>query len=257
MPGSEHPGTRPDAGSRLLVVGASSGIGRELAIVAARRGLCVGVAARRADLLDDVVAAARAEQVRAFPCDVTDAPATTAAVHAAADWLGGLDAVVYASGTAALGPVVDSTAAGWDHVMRTNVIGAATVAAAAIPSLRDGSIGPGARGTLALLSSHSVGAPWPGLVSYAASKAALGELGIGLRVEEPRLRVVVVTVGNTLTGFADGWDQSAAGDAMARWVAEGHLRHEVLGAGDVAGRILEALLDGGPDDLRIVGAELG
>ncbi|MGO8873083.1 MAG: hypothetical protein ACLQPH_17100 [Acidimicrobiales bacterium] len=65
--------------------------------------------------------------------------------------------------------------------------------------------------------SHSVGRPWPGLVPYASSKAALDELVLGLRSEEPCLRTVRVVVGPTATPFADGWDPEVAGPLFERW----------------------------------------
>ena len=107
-----------------------------------------------------------------------------------------------------------------------------------------------------LLSSHSVGRPWPGLVPYAASKAALDELALGLRAEEPWLRVIRVAVGPTVTPFADGWDPSVAGPLFEQWAAEGYLRHEVQEPADVAAQITATLDDpDAPDDVTIIGAE--
>ena len=136
-------------------------------------------------------------------------------------------------------------------MLSTNVVGAALVASAALPHLRRAP--SGGRGSLAVLSSHSVGDPWPGLGAYAASKAALVELARALRVEEPGVRVVVVTVGDTATGFADRWDPAEATGALERWLADGHLSHEVLQPAQVARAVLEALGGPGPDDVEVVG----
>ncbi len=241
------PGT---AVRRLLVVGASSGIGRALVLEAAGSGAQVAAVARRLPLLADVVAEAGGG-ARAFAADVTDPAAVRRSVGAAASWLGGLDAVIYAAGVAPLADLAVTTPEQWETVLSTNVVGAALVASAALPHLRRPATAR--RGSLAVLSSHSVGDPWPGLGAYAASKAALVELARALRVEEPEVRVVVVTVGDTATGFADRWDPVAATGALERWLADGHLSHEVLQPVEVARAILEALGAPGPDDVTVVG----
>ncbi|MHB8593106.1 MAG: SDR family NAD(P)-dependent oxidoreductase [Acidimicrobiales bacterium] len=239
-------------GRRILVVGASSGIGRALAVAAAAAGAVVALAARR----DRLVVAAAAEAgptAVALACDVTDAAAAGALADDAAAALDGLDAVVYAAGTSPLGSLETTSAATWRSVLATNVVGAALVAAGALRHLRDGR-----HPTVALLSSHSVARPWPGLVHYAASKAALDELALGLRAEEPWLRVVRVVVGPTITGFADGWDPGASATAFERWAADGYLVHHPLEPAEGARRILVALGDpGGPDDVEVIGATTG
>lgn len=234
---------------RVLVVGGSSGIGRSLAVALGCRGDAVAVAARRAGPLGDAAAEAGPDAVP-LVCDVADEDQCLRLVHEAAEALGGLDQVVYATGTSPLGRLDATTARDWSAVFATNVIGAATVVSAAREHLHRA---PGP--TAVLLSSHSVGRPWPGLVPYASSKAALDELALGLRAEEPWLRVVRVVVGPTATPFADGWDPVVAGPLFDQWTAEGRLDHQVLEPSEVAARILEALDDPrGPDDLRVVGA---
>jgi NAD(P)-dependent dehydrogenase (short-subunit alcohol dehydrogenase family) len=233
-----------------LVVGASSGIGRSVAQRAGERGWAVAVAARRAELVEEVAAACGPGAV-GLVVDVTDPGGCDRMVGEAAGRLGGLDAVVYAAGTSPLGLLGATTADAWARVMATNVIGAASVLVAALDHLR---AGPDPVGVL--LSSHSVGRPWPGLVPYAASKAGLDELARGLRAEEPWLRTVRVGVGPTLTSFADGWDPAVAGPLFERWAEEGYLRHAVQEPDEVALRILGLIDDrDGPEDLVLIGDE--
>lgn len=250
--------TGPD-GLRVLVVGASSGIGRATALALAAGGASVAVAARRLPPLLEVADAAHDGRARAFPCDVTDERACHRLVDDAAAWLGGLDAVVYAAGSAPLGRVEATGAARWQSVLSTNVVGAALVVARALPHLRrstaEAGRAGGGGGTVVLLSSHSVGHPWPGLVPYAASKAALDELARGLRAEEPEVRMVRMVVGNTATPFADGWDPAAADEALTGWLAGGYLRHRVLEPAEVAAAVLAALAGDGPDDVWVVGED--
>jgi NAD(P)-dependent dehydrogenase (short-subunit alcohol dehydrogenase family) len=111
-------------------------------------------------------------------------------------------------------------------------------------------------GTVALLSSHTVGEPWPSLVAYSSSKAALEEMARGLRVEEPTLRVLSIRVGNTATSFADGWDPGRFEVAFSRWINSGLMRHGVMSAHDVAELVLEAVADrDAPDEMLVRGDE--
>lgn len=240
----------------MLVVGASSGIGRALALAASSARCAVVLSARRADELEAAAAQARAGGgvAHALVCDVTDSAAAEALAGSAAGMLGGLDAVVFAAGTAPLSLVSATSAAKWDEVLTTNVVGGALVAAGALHHLR-ASAGVGRpRPVLALLSTHTIERPWPGLVAYTASKAALEALGRGLRHEEPWLRVLNVAVGNTITGFADGWDQDAATAAFGRWMEEGYFDGAAAAVEETAAAVLDAMADdSGPDDVSAPG----
>jgi len=253
----------------MLVVGASSGIGRAIAIGAVRSGARVALAARRAQLLQSALeeahvpgpasgaqAAARAGATgagaaQAFECDVADEVATRQMVDDAASWLGGLDIVVYAAGTAPLSPVAGLAGDDWTRLFATNVVGAAVVVAQALPELRkaDNSV-------VTLLSTHTVGRPWPSLTAYTASKAALEEYGRGLQIEEPDLRVLTVRVGNTATQFADGWDPELFERAFGGWLEEGLMRHRVMTADEVAEQVLAAMIDmSGPSEILVRGED--
>jgi NAD(P)-dependent dehydrogenase (short-subunit alcohol dehydrogenase family) len=246
----------PVTAGGALVVGASTGIGRAIVSQLAVLGRPVCAAARRQSLLDEL-AAQCGPLVLAARCDAADAQDCAGVVARAAAWAGehgsALDTVVYSAGTAPLGPVRETDAAQWHHLLAVNLVGAALVARAAFEPLRKAE-----GGTLVLLSSHSSGDPWPGIVPYGASKAALGALARGLRVEEPDIRTVVINVGNTATSFADDWDPAEAGTAVEDWLARGYLRHEVLRADDVAGAIVAAITrgPGGPDDVDVIGPEV-
>lgn len=250
-------------GRRVLVVGASSGIGRAVAVAAAGAGARVVLSARRTDLLAEAADAAGAAGAGsaagaagatgtgavAIPCDVSDEGACEALVAAAARAAGGIDAVVYAAGASPLVRLADATETVWIGVLRSNLLGAASVLRSALGHLRE-AVDP----AVVLLSSHSVGDPWPGLGVYAASKAALDELARGLRAEEPWLRAVRVAVGPTLTGFADAWDSESASRAIEEWAAAGHLRHEVQQPEYVAAVVCDLLGDPARrSDLVVIG----
>ena len=82
---------------RTVVVGASSGLGRCIGVGLARRGARVALLARRRDHLVDAAAEAGAGTL-AITCDVTDEASSRAAIAEAATGLGGIDALVYATG---------------------------------------------------------------------------------------------------------------------------------------------------------------
>jgi len=133
---------------RTVVVGASSGLGRSLATGLGQRGATVALLARRKDRLDEAAREAGPQSL-AIVCDVTDELSCKAAVEEAAESLGGIDALVYATGVGPLGRLVDIDAATWRHTFDTNVVGAALITAAAVPHLTE------TRGVAAYLSSVS------------------------------------------------------------------------------------------------------
>ena len=151
------------AGLRLLVVGASSGIGHAVALSAAERGAKVGVAARRMNLLTEL---ADATGGFAFELDVEDPAAIPGVVGAAANALGGLDAVVFTSTVVPFAHIEDTDLATWIHAFSVNTLGANNVLRAALPHLSE-------NGVALVASSNDVGRPRAGVAAYGASKAAL------------------------------------------------------------------------------------
>ncbi len=240
-------------GRRVLVVGASSGIGRALAIAAGEAGAKVALAARRQDLVEEAAAQIRSAggEAQAWHCDVTDEADCGRLVAEAAAWMGGIDVLLYLSGSSPLVRVADTPAALWHEMLATNVVGGALIVRNALEHLR------GADDPVVVVTTHSMGTPWPWLGVYGTTKAALAELARALRSEEPGLRVLCVAVGNTASSFADNWDPEVLGQAFEQWTADGLLRYEVLQCQEMADAILAAVLDPAtPDELLIAGAAL-
>jgi NAD(P)-dependent dehydrogenase (short-subunit alcohol dehydrogenase family) len=149
---------------RILVIGASSGIGRAVGIAAARAGAQVALVARRYDQLEAVAREAGPGTI-ALQCDVRAPIACDLAVKAAVQQFGGLDTVVFATGINRLAMLVDTPVETWRDLFDTNVIGAALLTCAVLRQLK------ASEGRIAYLSSHSVAAPWPALGAYAATAA--------------------------------------------------------------------------------------
>lgn len=205
---------------RAVVVGASSGLGRCIAGNLGQHGAEVALMARRKDQLDDAAKEA-GEGAFAVACDVTDADSVNRAIDEAATTMGGIDALVYAAGVGALSRIEDLDTDTWRWIFDTNVIGASTVTAAALPHLE------ASEGRAAYLTSVQSGhtPPWPGLGSYAVSKAALDKLIEAWRMEHPSTGFTRIVVGECAGGegpsqssFSSGWDRELAGEVAPIWM---------------------------------------
>lgn len=224
-------GQQPDAaGLRILVVGGSSGIGHAVAVSAATRGATVAVAARRMDLLTEL---ASAIDGAAFELDVSDTQAIVdQTVAAAAEALGGIDAVVFTSTVIPFAHVADTDVSTWIHALSVNAIGANNVIRAALPHLAKD-------GVILIASSGDVGRPRVGVAAYAASKAALDETLRCWRTEHPDLSIVRVGMGPTKdTEILRGADRELLAQLIKSWVAQGALPEQMSALGDVANTLV-------------------
>jgi NAD(P)-dependent dehydrogenase (short-subunit alcohol dehydrogenase family) len=211
------------SGSRVVVVGASSGIGAATARAAIEAGAHVSLVARRIERLDEIVASLRPEareRAATIACDVRD-PSSVEAMARDVIERGDLDALLYATGVNHLGLLETTTSEQWRLLFETNVVGASLATAALLPALRSAR----ARDRdprVGFLSSHSVPAPWSGLVAYAATKAALETMVQGWRVEVPDIVFARIVIGPTMTPMAEGWDAALATEFFERWEREGN-----------------------------------
>ena len=214
-----------NAGLRLLVVGASSGIGYAVATSAAGLGAKVAVAARRMDRLDELAAAIDGF---AFELDVADPAAITDVVADAVAALGGLDAVVFTSTVIPFAHIEDIDVETWLHAFGVNAIGANNVLRAALPHLSE-------NGVVLVASNNDVGRPRAGVAAYGASKAALDEILRAWRNEHPELSIVRVGVGPTQdTEILRGADRDLLSELFESWVAHGQLPAQMSELQDVA-----------------------
>lgn len=231
---------------KVVVVGASSGLGRCIAVGLGRRGARVALLARRRDRLERAAAEAGGDAI-AIECDVTDATACRSAVEKAVAELGGIDGLVYTPAIGALGRLVDTGAETWRRVFDTNVTGAALVTTAAIPHLT------ASRGIAVYLSSvsGSMTPPWPGLGAYGVSKAALDRLVDSWRVEHPTVGFTRCVVGDCAggegdggTGFADGWDMDLLMEFHPVWARRGLVSTSLIAVEDLVSAVDAVLRSG-------------
>jgi NAD(P)-dependent dehydrogenase (short-subunit alcohol dehydrogenase family) len=215
---------------RTVVVGASSGLGRCLAVALAAKGEPVAMLARRKERLDEAAAEGGPTAV-AIQCDVLDAASCTSAVEDAAGALGGIDALVYTTGVGILSRIEDLQAEDWARAFATNVTGASIATAAALPHLRE------ARGTAAYFSSISASMtpPWPGLAAYVVSKAALDKLVEAWNAEHRDVGFTRVAVGDCgggegpgATGFTEDWDRELLSEFGLQWFERGYVAGSLI-----------------------------
>jgi NADP-dependent 3-hydroxy acid dehydrogenase YdfG len=216
-------------GLRVLVVGASSGIGHAVAVSAAERGAKVAVAARRMELLtklaDDVGGSAH-------ELDVEDTAAIKHVVDDAASALGGLDAVVFTSTVVPFAHIEDTDLVTWIHAFSVNAVGANNVLRAALPHLSE-------NGVVLIASSNDVGRPRAGIAAYGASKAALDEILHSWRSEHPELSLIRVGMGPTQdTEILRGADRDLLAQLFKSWVAHGQLPAQMSALRDVANTLV-------------------
>lgn len=157
----------------VLITGASSGLGRALALACARPGAVLHLSGRDPARLDAVAAEVAARGAAAHPrvLDVADAEAMAAWIAGA----GPLDLVVANAGVSA-GPAPGSVEAAEQvrRIFAVNLDGVLNTALPALAAMRVQATGPdGVRGRIAAVASFAAFAPAPGAPSYCASKAAV------------------------------------------------------------------------------------
>lgn len=199
---------RSISGLRILLTGASSGIGRELAIQLVQRGAHVFAIARRRERLEELAREINRPELFAFrETDVTDPGQRTAAINACLARFGGLDVLINNAGSGAIGPFVASDEERLRRVMEVNFFAPVELIRLAIPSLRKGNT-PLIVNVSSVLGHRAV----PQKSEYCASKFALHGFSDALRAELAReqIDVLLVSPSTTQTEFFD----KVAGDTQ-------------------------------------------
>lgn len=224
------------SGKRLLVVGASSGLGKAAALAAAAEGARVCVAARRTDRIEATAHEAGNGAI-ALTCDVRDESSCRAVVAGAVEALGGLDAVVYAPGIATFCPIEEIDADSWLAVLETNLIGVSLILNAAIEHLE------ASRGKAVVFSSIVIddSPPRPQQASYVVSKVALEALIEAWQAEHRGVGFTSIANGDTLTEFGTGHDLAKLAPIVREWVDQGYLYGRMMDVSTVAEQVVNAL----------------
>jgi short-subunit dehydrogenase len=213
-------------GERILVTGASSGIGRALAIELAARGHALAVTARRAERLGvvaDEIAAGGGVPPMALVADLARPGQAERLADEAVAALGGVDVLVNNAAAQVQGLI--ATAGDRDEgraVFEANLWSPLALIAALVPPMVERG-----RGTVVNVSSLAHISPYPALGHYCASKGALTTVTETLRLEVARhgINVLDVELGpvdtpgsfqNRLLPGGDAWlDRTRPGSARA------------------------------------------
>lgn len=188
------------AGKVVVITGAGSGVGRATAMALAEaraRPVLIGRTRAPLEATADLVAE-RGGEALVLPTDVTVEGEVNAAFSAAADQLGGIDAVVLSAGIGRYGPVETYSLADWEATLATNLTGPFLCARAAIPHLRQRG-----GGHIIAISSGAGKQGYPQLGAYSASKFGLMGLMQGLagEVGGDGIKVSAVVPGSIMTPF--------------------------------------------------------
>ena len=188
----------------VLITGASSGIGEEVAVFLAHKGFRVFAAGRRADKLKDLTAVG-AGRITPLAMDVTDEASIAAALKTIADEGVTLYGLVNNAGASELGPFEKTSSDEWRRIFETNVFGLAAVTRAALPQMR-----AAGRGRIVNIGSLTGRIASPFQSVYAASKHAVEGLSDALRRElvPHGVKVSVVRPGAINTPFGAHETQS-------------------------------------------------
>ncbi len=180
-----------------IVTGASSGIGEATAHSLAKAGYAVVVAARRAELLDQLVADIRAQGGTALsvPTDLSDAAETSALVKTALDAFGRVDVLVNNAGYGPPYALEQMDRAAMRHVFDVNLLSGMQLIAELTPTMREQ--GGGRIINISSLSRY-VGAPLAS--AYAATKGGMEALTACMRLELSPWNIKLCVI---VPGFVD------------------------------------------------------
>jgi short-subunit dehydrogenase len=192
---------RSISGTRMLITGASQGIGEALAEAAALRGVCVLAAARNATLLAELANRVRGRGgvLQTVQADVTIPADRQRMVEAAQQHFGGLDILVNNAGIGATGHFADVSPDRLRKIFEVNFFGLTETTRALLPLLRAGS-----RPAIVNISSIAGKRGIPARSEYSASKFAVQGFSEALRAEVAKdgIDVLVVCPGLTQTNFS-------------------------------------------------------
>jgi NAD(P)-dependent dehydrogenase (short-subunit alcohol dehydrogenase family) len=202
-------------GRRILVTGASSGLGAHAVRLLAGRGAQLVAAGRRMDRLEALAADLASGPGRVVPVrsDVTVEADAAALVQAAVSALGGIDVLVNNAGAEVQGPIDRLSLEDFEGMFRANVVSVFLCVRAALPALRE------SRGVVVNLGSTVVARPPRGRFGYVASKGAVEAMTRALAVDLGRdgIRVNCVRPGiipSELRGLTEDEERARFGAGL-------------------------------------------
>jgi short-subunit dehydrogenase len=175
---------------RILITGASAGLGRELALALAAAGTELILTGRRMDALDNVAETARASgaSVRVHELELGSAEEVLAFGNSAAAEPAGLDALIHNAALIKLGTLADTDASDLDSHYRVNLRAPVVLTRSLLGRIQK------ARGQVVFINSAAGLAAHKGAAFYAATKHALKAVADSLREETAPEGITVLSV---------------------------------------------------------------
>lgn len=221
----------------MVITGAASGLGKALAINAARQGYHIAVADVQEPEGHAAVTEIKALGVNAafFQCDVSDANQVQKLKTDVMEMFGQVDVMVNNAGVGSQGNLMDTTEAEWERQWQINLMGVVRGSQAFIPELKNSD-----DAALVNIASFAAVALAPGVASYNVAKAGVLALSETLRCElaEDNIHVSVVCPAFFKTNLVDsmlGTDEKIK-NQINRWMNKSNYT-----ANDVAQMILTAI----------------
>jgi len=200
-------------GRVAIVTGASTGIGRAIALALAEAGAKTVVAARSADKLEELAKeiASAGGQALAAPCDVTDEAKVEALFARCRESFGDPDILINNAGIADHTPTPDLTLARWQEVIDINLTSVFLCSRAAMRLMI-----PRKRGRIINIGSISAKVPRPNTAAYTASKFAIEGLTRSLALDgRPHgIAVSMLHPGSTVSMLVPGVTDKQRPDTM-------------------------------------------
>jgi len=204
------------SGKRVLVTGASSGLGQHFARTLAQAGASVAVGARRIDRLKALVTDIHSSGgvAEAFHLDVADRKSVISCVDAIYERLGGIDILVNNAGISDTKAVLEYTDSDWDAIVQTNLKGAWITAQEVARRLIDAKRGGSIINVTSILANRTAGGVGP----YCAAKAGLSHLTRSMALELARhdIRINALAPGYVMTEINSGFLESDAGERLKK-----------------------------------------
>ena len=176
--------------NRIMITGAGSGLGREIALRWAREGWRLALADVNETGLRETLALARAAGGDGFVqrCDVRDYSQLTALAQACTEQFGGIDVIVNNAGVASGGFFSELSLEDWDWQIAVNLMGVVKGCKAFLPLLER------SKGRIINVASMAALMQGPGMSNYNVAKAGVLALSESLLVELRQLEVAVHVV---------------------------------------------------------------
>jgi NAD(P)-dependent dehydrogenase (short-subunit alcohol dehydrogenase family) len=194
-----------DERKRVIVTGASSGIGRATAELYIKCGSRVALMGRRESLLSSLAVASEGRAV-AIAGDLSDQQQTESCLNRAVEFLGGIDILINSAGILKSGNILATGLDLWDEMMNINLRSVFHLMKISVPHLEE------SRGNIVNVSSVTGLRAFPGVLAYCVSKAALDQLTrcAALELAPKGRRVTAVNPGVVVSGLhrSGGMDEN-------------------------------------------------